>query len=125
MSQMDNANPVVLSATDLPTRRGRTATTSKSGDTGLKAAINTFPSYAADPFSLAESSSDSEVEEEDSASDPVDAQEIYGRFRSLFYVTFRRHFQNIPCHRIDACNLGCTYIHSRNLPYHVSANKKA
>lgn len=112
MSQMDNANPVVLSATDLPTRRGRITAASKSSDSGLIAAIDAFPSYTADPFSLADSS-DSEVEEEDSASDPVDAQEIYGRLQSFSLLRFVATSKSLPLCR-------CLEVHRMFNPSYIS-----
>lgn len=124
MAEMDNANPVVLSATDLPTRRGRNAATSKTNESGLIAAIEAFPSYAADPFShyAEESSSDSEVDE-DEESDPVDAQEIYGRFRTFFHTSSKcRHFQ-IFCLRTDVPK--AVYQTPKNTTFYFRASNLA
>ena len=75
--QLDNANPTILSASDLPSHRQRR----KGGDTsskeehGVRDLLMAKPSYALDPFYMSDfSDSDSD----DSTVEPIDEQEIYG-----------------------------------------------
>jgi hypothetical protein len=75
--QLDNANPTILSASDLPShrqrRKGRDDTSSKK--LGIRDLLMAKPSYALDPFYLSDfSDSDSD----DSTVEPIDEQEIYG-----------------------------------------------
>ena len=75
MSEVLNANPTIRAASDLPTRRGRTpSSTSAKRPSGFFSTIIPSPTYLNDPFdepSTTESNSDDEVE-------PIDEQEIYG-----------------------------------------------
>lgn len=74
MSSIQNANPTILSASDLPTRNASSAQRRRNP---LAAVV---PAYTVDPFSDAASSgsdSDAEVNEGDEL-EPIDAQEIYG-----------------------------------------------
>lgn len=77
MADPQNANPTILSASDLPTRKRRTSSHKSPSD---GPAIFSYPStaYTDDPFSRttmtppADSDSDSE-----STAEPIDEQEIY------------------------------------------------
>lgn len=83
-----NANPTILNASDLPTRRRRLSShTSSKNAFGLFASTVPSSTYLSDPFSTSSSSSslvassDSESDpdnEDDNDADPIDEQEIYG-----------------------------------------------
>jgi hypothetical protein len=75
-AQLDNANPTILSASDLPSHRQRR----KGRDTSLKKhgvreVLMAKPSYALDPFYLSDFS---DTDSDDSTVEPIDEQEIYG-----------------------------------------------
>ena len=75
-----NANPAIRNASDLPTRRGRTSSQGDKKNTlGLFASSIPSLTYLSDPFEPAAASSDSESDE-DNAVEPIDEQEIYGKF---------------------------------------------
>jgi len=76
----DNANPTILNASDLPSRRVEVSTRKRvDGGSGLFDELVPAYSYLSDPFEAPlSSSSDSEVDEDDSAQE-IDAQEIYGK----------------------------------------------
>ena len=75
-AQLDNANPTILSASDLASHRQRRKDAYKSPkELGIKDELMAKPSYALDPFYLSDfSDSDSD----DSTVEPIDEQEIYG-----------------------------------------------
>jgi hypothetical protein len=77
---MDNANPVVLNPTDLPTRRGKGA--KKTGKAIKKirgsALRETLSDIGFVPCQYDESEEDLESED-DSTIDPIDELEIYGK----------------------------------------------
>jgi hypothetical protein len=72
----DNANPLILNASDLPSRRPAAAARPREdGGTGLfDGLIGTESSYSLDPFSNNVSSSDDDSDE----AEDIDAQEVYG-----------------------------------------------
>jgi hypothetical protein len=78
-SEMQNSNPTILNATDLPTRL-RPAVSHKPGIFGNGLFATTLPSVGAEEllpvgsYSSAESDSDDDLVEE-----PIDEQEIYGK----------------------------------------------
>jgi hypothetical protein len=75
-AQLDNANPTILSASDLPShrqkRKGRDAT---SRGHGLRDVLMAKPIYGHDPFYLPDFS---DTDSDDSTVEPIDEQEIYG-----------------------------------------------
>lgn len=76
MTEMQNSNPTVLNAADLPTRLRSTATRKSGSDAGgIFAQSLTEPTdlFSASPPSSSESESDDDLMEE-----PIDEQEIYG-----------------------------------------------
>ena len=75
---VQNSNPTILSASDLPTRR-RPSTTQKRADGGLGLFDSLLPAhgYPYDPFSPPSSTASSDVDAEDEADEPIDEQEIY------------------------------------------------
>lgn len=78
----DNANPTVLNASDLPSRRREsTVTRREDGGTGLFDDLIPPYNYLSDPFGQVSTPSDSE---EDDSVEAIDEQEIYGRFRPRF-----------------------------------------
>lgn len=75
MAEIQNSNPTILNAADLPTRL-RPATTGKSGTgSGIftQSLSNTSDFFSTSPLSSSESESEDELMEE-----PIDEQEIYG-----------------------------------------------
>lgn len=79
----DNANPTILNASDLPSRRRETSVTKRAdGGTGLFDGLVPAYSYLNDPFDRTVSSSDSE----DDAFEEIDEQEIYGAY--ALYATW-------------------------------------
>lgn len=69
MAEVQNSNPTILNAADLPTRSRPTA---KSGDYGSGI-------FAAVPNPADFLSSDSEQDDDDLLEEPIDEQEIYGQ----------------------------------------------
>jgi len=71
----DNANPTILNASDLPSRRREVSVKKRAdGGTGLFDDLVPAYSYLNDSFSQIASSSDSE----DESYEEIDEQEIYG-----------------------------------------------
>lgn len=69
-----NANPTILNASDLPTRR---QVQRKKVASPLTSGL--VPAYAQDPFASHKAEfSDSDESEDDSVVEPIDEQEIYG-----------------------------------------------
>ncbi len=81
-----NANPTILNASDLPTRRRRPSSQGSSKNSlGLFRSSVPSAAYLSDPFasaassSLSSSDSDSDdVDHDDDGVEPIDEQEIYG-----------------------------------------------
>jgi hypothetical protein len=79
-SEMQNSNPTILNAADLPTRL-RSSSTKKPGAYGgiFASAIPSFV-HSTDPFSTSPySSSESESDDDELLEEPIDEQEIYGK----------------------------------------------
>lgn len=77
MAEVLNANPTIRNASDLPTRRRRTSSTSKKHPLGIFASSIPSSTYLSDPFEAAPVSTGTESDEDDVA-EPIDEQEIYG-----------------------------------------------
>lgn len=76
MDDKDNANPTILNASDLPSRRSEAAVKRRDdGGTGLFDSLIPRYSYLSDPFEEPLSASDSS---DDDAVEGIDEQEIYG-----------------------------------------------
>lgn len=74
---MDNANPTVLNASELPTRRGKSQVASKSKADEITELLKPRLNPAMQMYQDSEeSASDSEEEAEE---EPIDEQEIYGK----------------------------------------------
>ncbi|KAK0123173.1 hypothetical protein ONS96_010172 [Cadophora gregata f. sp. sojae] len=75
MAALDNANPTILSESELPThrqrRRNRGDGTKKSG---IRELLMAKPTYALDPFYMSDFS---DTDSDDSSVEPIDEQEIY------------------------------------------------
>lgn len=75
--EKDNANPTILSASELPSRRqkrqGRDGISQKKG---IRDVLMAKPSFAMDPFYLSDFS---DTDSDDSTVEPIDEQEIYGK----------------------------------------------
>jgi metal-sulfur cluster biosynthetic enzyme len=76
MADPQNANPTILNASDLPTRRRR-ASSKESGPTGLGLFSYPSPMYIDDPFSQSSTSKSDADSDTDSIVEPIDEQEIY------------------------------------------------
>jgi len=78
MDNKDNANPLILDASDLPSRRGAdTVRPRADGGTGLfDGLLNGQSPYSLDPF--AEKLSSSSDDDSSSEVEEIDAQEVYG-----------------------------------------------
>jgi hypothetical protein len=75
---MDNANPTVLSATDLPTRRGRNgASSTKEPGSEIQELMEMKSHYLINMSDLSDPESGLDSDE-DGAVEPIDEQEIYG-----------------------------------------------
>lgn len=74
--QLDNANPTILSASDLPSHRQRIKDRDVSFKKhGVKNVLMAKPSFALDPFYMSDFS---DTDSDDSTAEPIDEQEIYG-----------------------------------------------
>ena len=77
MAEIQNANPTIRDASDLPTRRRRISPpTTKKHPLGLFASSIPSSTYLVDPFEPARESSESDSDDE--VVEPIDEQEIYG-----------------------------------------------
>jgi metal-sulfur cluster biosynthetic enzyme len=76
MADPQNANPTILNASDLPTRRRR-ASSDKSSPSGLGIFSYPPPAYTEDPFSQPTNSKLDSDSDTDSIVEPIDEQEIY------------------------------------------------
>jgi hypothetical protein len=76
MDDKDNANPTILNASDLPSRRND-STVKRRDDGGTGLFDNLIPryNYLSDPFEDPLSASDSD---DDAVVEKIDEQEIYG-----------------------------------------------
>jgi hypothetical protein len=77
VKELDNANPTVLSASELPTRRPRRDRDASSKVGGIRAILMANPSDSLDPFYLSDFS---DTDSDDSTIQPIDEEEIYGTF---------------------------------------------
>lgn len=74
--QLDNANPTILSASELPShRQTRKGGEDSSRKHGIRDILMAKPTYHMDPFYLSEFS---DIDSDDSTIEPIDEQEIYG-----------------------------------------------
>lgn len=79
--QLDNANPTILSASDLPSHRQRIKDRDVSSKKhGVKYVLMAKPSYALDPFYMSDFS---DTDSDDSTAEPIDEQEIYDLIASI------------------------------------------
>ncbi len=76
MADPQNANPIILNPSDLPTRRRRAAS-NQSTQNGPAIFSYPSPAYSDDPFSPATSSKAESDSDNDSMVEPIDEQEIY------------------------------------------------
>lgn len=85
---LDNANPVILRPSDLPSRRERTRRPETNAKTNaLRDILMAKPSYGLDPYYMSEFS---DTDSDDSTVDPIDEQEIYGE-NSPFCLIYDLH----------------------------------
>lgn len=79
-SEMQNSNPTILNAADLPTRL-RPSTPRKSGAYGTGFFTSALPSVTnpSDPFASSPYSSEASDSEDELMEEPIDEQEIYGK----------------------------------------------
>jgi len=80
---LDNANPTILSESELPShrqrRKGRDVSSKKQS---IRDVVMAKPGFTMDPFYLSDFS---ETDSDDSTMEPIDEQEIYGK-SSLFVI---------------------------------------
>ena len=81
MSEIQNANPTIRSAADLPSRRRHVPSKpSRTPSLGWLAAVVPPSADSVDPFTVDDDSSRSEDSDEGGETDePIDEQEIYGK----------------------------------------------
>ena len=80
MAEIQNANPTIRSASDLPSRRREIQVkTLKKPSLGLLASVIPNPAYSSDPFTTVDSSGSEKSDDEDDTYEPIDEQEIYGK----------------------------------------------
>lgn len=83
----DNASPTILNASQLPTRqRMKKRVLQDDFDGGLLAEITRRPSYLSGSSSDVPWSDESETDD-DFTDEPIDEQEIYGKFISLISIS--------------------------------------
>lgn len=87
---LDNANPTILSVSELPSHRAKRNKGQTLKKDSVQAILSAPPSYTLDPFYLSDLS---EPESDDSSVEPIDEQEIYGVFLHLPQQLF---LDNIP-----------------------------
>jgi hypothetical protein len=77
----DNANPTILTASQLPTRQQKTQQAAQNSfDAELIGSIACRPSYLSGPFcDVPWLDSDESSSDDDLADEPIDEQEIYGK----------------------------------------------
>src|SRR5687767_3443953 len=86
MAELDNANPTILNASQLPTREVKAAP--RNGpDAKFNGAIFAKPSYLSQPFYVEGLSWGQDAAEDDLAVEAIDEQEIYGE--SLYVINVR------------------------------------
>jgi hypothetical protein len=73
---LDNANPTILSVSDLPTRRQRRQRKEYAIPGGIEEMFFSKPTYEMNPYYTLEYS---DADSEDSNIEPIDEQEIYGK----------------------------------------------
>ncbi|KAG4443616.1 hypothetical protein IFR05_000893 [Cadophora sp. M221] len=75
MAALDNANPTILSESELATHRQRRRNRGdESKKSGIRELLMSKPSYALDPFYMSDFS---DTDSDDSSVEPIDEQEIY------------------------------------------------
>lgn len=77
MAEMQNSNPTILNAADLPSRL-RPAATGKTGTYGPGLFTQSLPD-SSDVFSTSPLSSSEPESDDDLMEEPIDEQEIYGK----------------------------------------------
>ena len=84
---LDNANPTILNASELPSHRQRRRQKEESSSKdGIRELLMSKPSYSLDPFYMSDfSDSDSD----DSSVEPIDVHEIYGQSLKYFFLVLR------------------------------------
>lgn len=80
--ETQNANPTILSISDLPSRLQQKKTAPSALLTGLT------PAYVRDPFATGTESASDDESEDDSVVDRIDEQEIYGNFLISVFLVF-------------------------------------
>lgn len=102
MDDKQNANPTILSLSDLPSRRSESNVKRRDdGSTGLFDGLVPHYSYLNDPFDEPLSSTDSD---DDSVED-IDEQEVYGMFQGPAGVMALNAYAKLPSCRPDLFHL--------------------
>lgn len=106
MAELDNANPTIISISDLPSHRQRR--TLKSDDTtthSIRELLLAKPQYSLDPYYMSDSE---DTDSDDTAGDPIDEQEIYGEYSCLYSIR-TAHFVSIS---VRSCQLNIFDFHA-------------
>lgn len=86
MAELENANPTILSVSELPSRRQhRQRRNDEPKKQGIREMLLAKPSYSLDPYYMSDYS---DTDSDDSAVEPIDEREIYGESKSLDYLPF-------------------------------------
>jgi hypothetical protein len=92
--EKDNANPTILSVSELPThRQKRKNREASSKEHVVRDLLMAKPSYAMDPFYMSDFS---DTDSDDSTVEPIDEQEIYGQFSKACFLLILV-FKLLPC----------------------------
>ena len=75
--ELDNANPTIISVSELPSHRRRQKSKQDGNKGGIEELLMAKPSYAMDPFYMSDFS---DTDSDDSTIEPIDEQEIYGEY---------------------------------------------
>ena len=88
MAALDNANPTILSASQLPTRQSKKVSPRAGPDSKYSDVIFARPSYLEKPFNVNNGTGvlpgSGPTSNDDAGEDAIDEQEIYGTFRTQF-----------------------------------------
>lgn len=106
VKMLDNANPTILSVSELPTRRQRRQRKEQPKKGGIRDMFYGKPEWEMDPYYTLEYS---DADSDDSAIEPIDEQEIYGQFIQ-YWTSFILRFSNLPMSNLSCLSLGVTMV---------------
>ncbi|PMD20825.1 hypothetical protein NA56DRAFT_645982 [Hyaloscypha hepaticicola] len=97
---LDNANPIILSASELPSHRERRTKKEASSKQYVVRDLLTGPSYASDPFMA-----DSDTDSDDSNVEPIDEQEIYDLIAPISDPEHPLSLESLGVVKLQDCHL--------------------